>query len=562
MKSILMVDDETHILEVAKLSFERYAGYSLDTASSPEEALTILAKERYDVIVSDYEMPNMNGASFLNALRERGNHTPFIILTARGREEVAAECLSAGADRYLERSGTSDSWIAMLQSEIDSIISLGINGAPASKIEGIVESEIQAILNDSLEGTIREEVDALKSLSRIHVHDRMAVEDIIQAVMSDKKPRSGLFRMRAPGHWSWQHGLFTHSAMESGVSLSIKSIDESRVALLDMESTWRSIATVLDNSPFNVDLIDSDMNMLYSNRFKLKGKKCYRVIKGQKFPCDDCGLKESLQVGQEVRRFFNEQGKEMDTLYIPVLDKGSRPKNVVRIQSERKAPIFSDQTLETLLDTNRKLHLLTSITRHDILNQLTAMLGYLELYDDFPDKRETIISRMKELISNVDKQVSFTRTYQRLGITAPSWQDCSVLLWSAVEECGINPQMVSVEGQLPLVFGDPMLGKVMANILSNSMMHGKKVSFIRAWFEVKNESGCLFIADDGIGIPIDKKERIFERRQGDDRNGYGLFLIRMILDITGITITEIGEEGQGACFCIDIPANVYTLKNG
>jgi hypothetical protein len=65
---------------------------------------------------------------------------------------------------------------------------------------------------------------------------------------------------------------------------------------------------------------------------------------------------------------------------------------VLRLQQEALEPKSSDQILETVLETNRKLHLLTSIIRHDILNQLTAMMGYLDLYDEVPEKQDLVMS--------------------------------------------------------------------------------------------------------------------------------------------------------------------------
>lgn len=561
MKSILMVDDEVHILEVAKLSLERLADYSVDVISSPEEALKILNQKHYDVIISDYEMPGMNGASFLKVLKARGDNTPFIILTSRGREEVALECLASGADCYLQRSGSPESWLSVLRSEVDKLGSQSVSETsmcPDNK--GAICKELYNILYDDPNIVTRKTMYAQEALSRIHSQDRSDVKSLIQAVAIDKIPRTGLFRLRVAGTWSWQHGLFTSSATDGQILLSTKSIDRNRLTLLDVESVWSSISEVLDHCPFNVDLIDSDLNLLYSNRFKIQGEKCYRAIRGQKCPCKNCGLIESLKTGQEVRRFYNEQGKEMDTRYIPAIDEEGRATSAVRINNEREASPYSDLALETLLNTNHKLHLLTSITRHDVLNQLTAMAGYLELYDTLPEKRETFILRLKELISNSDKQIVFTRDYQKLGITAPYWQDSSDMVKSAAQELAIDPHMVSVEGSLPLIFGDPMLSKVITNIFSNSILHGKTVTRIRVWFKVQKGVGSFFIADNGIGISEDKKERIFDRGFGCN-HGYGLFLVRMILDITGITISEIGEEGQGACFRMDLPTKVYTLKN-
>ncbi len=104
---VLFVDDEPDILEQAKLFLEKEKdGLDIDTVISAGKALELFEKNDYDCIVSDYQMPEMDGLSFLKILRnERQNSIPFIMFTGKGREEVAIEALNLGADRYLQKGG-------------------------------------------------------------------------------------------------------------------------------------------------------------------------------------------------------------------------------------------------------------------------------------------------------------------------------------------------------------------------------------------------------------------------------------------------------------------------
>ena len=67
-----------------------------------------LQSQRYDVVVSDYEMPHKNGLDFLKELKEQKNPTPFILFTGKGREEVAVEALNLGADGYYNKQGNPE----------------------------------------------------------------------------------------------------------------------------------------------------------------------------------------------------------------------------------------------------------------------------------------------------------------------------------------------------------------------------------------------------------------------------------------------------------------------
>ncbi|MBN1329391.1 MAG: PAS domain S-box protein [Candidatus Heimdallarchaeota archaeon] len=103
---ILLVDDEDTLLEVSKIYLEKMdEKFHITTVNSAEKALKIINEENYDVIISDYQMPEMNGLELLSEIRENGNDIPFIIFTGKGREEVAIQALNLGADFYLQKGG-------------------------------------------------------------------------------------------------------------------------------------------------------------------------------------------------------------------------------------------------------------------------------------------------------------------------------------------------------------------------------------------------------------------------------------------------------------------------
>ncbi|MHA1910100.1 MAG: PAS domain S-box protein, partial [Candidatus Kariarchaeaceae archaeon] len=103
---ILFVDDEPDLLTIGKIYLEKKnADFEIITAESAKEAFKILEKEEIDVIVSDYQMPEVSGLEFLQLVRANNQDTPFIIFTGRGREEVAIAALNFGADRYVQKGG-------------------------------------------------------------------------------------------------------------------------------------------------------------------------------------------------------------------------------------------------------------------------------------------------------------------------------------------------------------------------------------------------------------------------------------------------------------------------
>ncbi len=126
MYSILYVDDEPMLLELAKLFLEKTGDFRVDTVTSATEALDILAKTSYDCIISDYQMPVMNGIVFLKTFRSTGNVVPFIIFTGKGREEVVIEALNNGADFYLQKGGDPKSQFVELAHKVRQAIQIRI----------------------------------------------------------------------------------------------------------------------------------------------------------------------------------------------------------------------------------------------------------------------------------------------------------------------------------------------------------------------------------------------------------------------------------------------------
>ena len=95
---ILLIDDEPNLLEVSKEFLELDKSLSVDAVTSADDALGQLRHQNYDVIVSDYQMPDKDGIQLLKEIRGAGNKVPFILFTGRGREEIAIEAFENGAD--------------------------------------------------------------------------------------------------------------------------------------------------------------------------------------------------------------------------------------------------------------------------------------------------------------------------------------------------------------------------------------------------------------------------------------------------------------------------------
>jgi PAS domain S-box-containing protein len=105
---VLHVDDDLSILEISKQILMDMGNFEIDSACCVDEAFKKLSTKQYDVIISDYEMPQKDGLQFLKELREQKNDIPFMLFTGKGREEVAIKALNPGADGYYNKQGNPE----------------------------------------------------------------------------------------------------------------------------------------------------------------------------------------------------------------------------------------------------------------------------------------------------------------------------------------------------------------------------------------------------------------------------------------------------------------------
>ena len=210
----------------------------------------------------------------------------------------------------------------------------------------------------------------------------------------------------------------------------------------------------------------------------------------------------------------------------------------------------------SLAEANRKLNLLSSITRHDILNQVLVLLGYLSLSRDSmtdPEQLLDCIEKQEQAAKNIQHQINFTREYQDMGVKAPVWHSLQEVADSARRALPSRDIRVSVDLQGIEVYADPLFERVFYNLIENALKYGGEgMTRIRMHAEESREGLCIICEDDGRGISAVDKKHLFDRGYGKG-TGLGLFLSREILAITGITITETGEPGKGARFEIHVP---------
>jgi PAS domain S-box-containing protein len=365
--------------------------------------------------------------------------------------------------------------------------------------------------------------------------------------------------------------VFRNDGSVNGMVALIRDITEritAEKALRESEEKYRDLVENLNIGIFRSLFDESgaiiETNTFFARMFGFELKEQLRGLSLKDFyahPDDRTDIhKETISPGHIVRRELQMRKKDGSVFWVSI---------IAHIPgSPRTAPQFVEGTIEDITErkhsedmvrsTNRKLSLLSSITRHDIQNQLMALQGYQELLRDHLTGcgEKELLDKQIHIAAGIERQILFTREYQQMGLEAPVWQDVRRIIEKARSQVNTGDIIVDNRISGTEIRADAMLGKVFDNLIENAVRYGDTITTIIFYTRETPDGLVLVCEDDGTGIPEDEKEKIFIR--GFGRNtGLGLFLAREILSISGITIRETGEPGGGARFEMNVPHGAY-----
>ena len=209
---------------------------------------------------------------------------------------------------------------------------------------------------------------------------------------------------------------------------------------------------------------------------------------------------------------------------------------------------------------NRQINLLTGITRHDILNQLMVLKGYLELSSDYLDDPENLlecIKMEKKAAQTIEEQIAFTREFQDMGAKPPLWQLLPAVVGHAKSRLPTRKIEIETKCIGQEILADSLFEKVIYNLIDNALKYGGGTMTKIRFFSYESNGNLVVVCEDnGEGINEKDKTRIFDQGYGR-HTGLGLYLSREILSLTGITITETGIPGSGARFEMTVPQGAW-----
>jgi len=349
--------------------------------------------------------------------------------------------------------------------------------------------------------------------------------------------------------------------------------EKNRAVEAELRESEEKFRTVVENTLDGILISTLDGTILYSNR---ANAGIFDVTRGPYEPgsknimtflipaAHDRARADFSRIAEGIDGFPAEYEALTATgrqIWIEILGKRVIYRNQPAVIVSVKDITTRKQMEQAVLYANKKLNLLSGITRHDINNQLQALNSYVGLLRANTGSPENAdyFSRIDEASGRITSMIRFAREYEEVGVTSAAWQNLYGLVSTAAKDVTFGE--VAFENDLPSdveVFADPLIARVFFNLIDNALRHGGRIKTIRASLGARGKNRDIVFKDDGDGVVPDEKERIFERGFGKN-TGFGLAISREILDITGITIKETGEPDTGARFEMVVPEDAWRV---
>ena len=183
MITILYVDDDPALLDLAKRFLEKTSEFRVITGTSAREGLELVQKHPVQAIVSDYQMPVMNGMDFLREVRKT-SPIPFIMFTGRGSEMIAMEATNSGADYYIQKGADPRALFAELTLKLRLAISDHRSETEEQRtkktIRTLIDKTYDAVIIHSPDGHIMDVNEKMLTMFRLTREEalKMSIADL------------------------------------------------------------------------------------------------------------------------------------------------------------------------------------------------------------------------------------------------------------------------------------------------------------------------------------------------------------------------------------------------
>ena len=575
---MLHVDDDPSVLDLAEAYFEReFDAAAVTSVTDPEAALDRLDGDSFDCIVSDYDMPEMDGLEFFEAIPERHRKIPFVLYTGKGSEEIASQALNVGVTGYFQKGGPEQ--LRRLANRVDQAADEYRTKEIADRYSTVIEAlgypvyvvdetGVFRFVNEpfaELTGYDREEIIGEKPGFIKGDAAVQEAEDRLGTILSDDGPDVQHFAVDIVPKEGEPIPCRDHMAalpyegdsFDGSVGI-LRDVSDERERRAELETKTRA----LDEAPVGITITDptqEDNPMVYVNdrfvemtgygREESIGVNC-RFLQGpdteeesvqalrEAIDADEPTTVELLNYRKDGTEFWNRVS------IAPIRDADGTVTHWVGFQEDITA--FKDR--ETALERqNDRLDSFASIVSHDLRNPLNVAQGRVELARDASGDAANLdaaLDALDRMESIVERTLALAREGETVG--DPERVDLAEVVadsWSTVDTADAT---LSVETEREVLADPDRLRNLFENLMRNAVDHAGSDVSIR----VADLSDGFFVEDDGPGIDSAVADSLFEPGESGTagNTGFGLAIVQEIATAHGWTVAATTGEDGGARF--------------
>ena len=600
---VLHVDDDQSLIDVtATFLTQEDDRFVVEGATSGVEGLDRLDDD-VDCVISDYEMPEMDGLEFLEAVREQWSTLPFILFTAKG-SDVVSDAISAGATDYLQKETGADQY-TLLANRVGNAIERTVAGRAARTTSARFETLLAdaAVYELTADGAIRyvtpavegvlghepADLEGTNAFQSVHPDDQRSVFEAFETVAEDADATAAVEArcQHADGSWRWLGIAFRNLVDDPAVNAvvaNVRDITERRECTHELDQ-YRLLVQTAGDAMYALDE-DGYIEMVNASHV------------------DWSGYSESELVDTHVSEFMPaeavEEGIEItvDLLKNPEKQRGrfefpaTRPDGEERIYEDNIAVltdadgnyggsvgVIRDITEQkrrqrALERQNERLDNFASIISHDIRNPLQVASGNLTLARERgdADALENVQKAHERIEDIIDDMLTLARHGQGIEATEPTdINSVARNAWATVDTRGVD---LELDGSQTLDAEPDRLRQLFENLFRNAAEHASTSSrpeaddaaehagsaatvtvgpiepFHTATRISRDGGNGFYVADDGPGIPEDRRADVldFGFSTDEEGTGFGLAIVTQIADAHGWATTVTESRDGGARF--------------
>jgi PAS domain S-box-containing protein len=576
---VLHVDDDPSVLDLTEAYLEReLEALAVTSVTAAGDALDELDDGRFDCVVSDYEMPGMDGLEFFERLRETEHSVPFVLYTGKGSEEIASQALNAGVTGYFQKGGPEQ--LRRLANRVRQAVDEHRTREIAERYSTVIEALGYPVYVVDETGTFRfvnEPFAELTGYDREEIvgskpgfiKDDEAVaeaEDRLGTILSDAGPDVQHFSVDIVPEDGEPIPCRDHMAalpyegdsFDGSVGI-LRDVSDEVERREELETKTRA----LDEAPVGITISDPDQPdnpMVYVNdrfvemtgydREESIGINC-RFLQGP--DTDEASvaqLREAVEAAEptsvELLNYRKDGTEFWNRVSIaPLRDGDGRVTEWVGFQEDITAFKEREAALER---QNERLDSFAGIVSHDLRNPLNVAQGRVDLAEATTDEGAEHLADAAAALDRIESIVEHTLTLAREGETVGDPEPVSLATvaadsWETVDTEGAE---LVVEADREVLADPDRLRNLFENLVRNAVEHGGPDVTIR----VGDLDDGFYVADDGPGIPEGVAEDLFDPGQSgvEGNTGFGLAIVQEIANAHGWTVSTTESAEGGARF--------------